>query len=160
MKNKSTKVSLIALGLVGLSVVYVSAFTLSVSNDGKKSGLNVASKSLTATGIGSTTMTNSATATSIGTSTGIGVNVAEEIAGISVYPNPVTDKLNVKYSSEAASVTQIKVLSVSGAVVYQCEKADFIDLSKFAPGTYFVQFVDNDMHTTTKSIIKAENSAR
>jgi hypothetical protein len=157
--TKNLKASLICLGLVTISAIYVSAFTNSMASE-SKSIFNVLTGTKTViatiTHIGTTTSigTSTGTTTSIGTSTGIGTQTNDGIKGINIYPNPVVDKLNIKYSQEAAAVTKIKVLDVAGACVYLGEKTDIIDMSKFSAGTYFVQFIDINLHTTTKSIVK------
>jgi len=162
--TKNLKASLICLGLVTISAVYVSAFTSSMASESKSfSPFAAQTKSITSitsthTSTSTLTSTSTSTSTSTTTITGIATQVNEEIAGISVYPNPVVDKLNIKYSKEASVVTKIKVLNVTGACVLISEKTDVIDMSKFSAGSYFVQFVDANLHTTTKSIVKTANA--
>lgn len=161
--TKNLKASLICLGLVTIAAVYVSAFTFSMASESKiSSPFAMHTKSITsatASHIGTSTLTHTSTSTSTSTSTttttlaGIGTEV-EEISGISVFPNPVVDKLNIKYAKDAGAVTKIKILNVSGACVLVSEKTDVVDMSKLAAGSYFVQFVDANLHTTTKSVVK------
>lgn len=163
--TKNLKVFLICFGLVTISVVYVSAFTNSMAGKSFSSATSTtktatASGVLTNTSINTNTSISTATATNTisNTATGIGDQINDEIAGISIFPNPVVDKLNIKYSTDAAAtVTKIKVLNVTGECVYKGEKTNFIDMSTYSSGTYFIQFVDANLHTTTKSIVKVEN---
>ncbi|MBU0486855.1 MAG: T9SS type A sorting domain-containing protein, partial [Bacteroidetes bacterium] len=76
------------------------------------------------------------------------VQVAEHLAkfGISVFPNPVVENLEVVVSAETAGKTQLSVLDVNGQVVYR-DNRDLavgnnhftVDMSKFAAGVYFIQ---------------------
>ena len=53
-----------------------------------------------------------------------------------VYPNPATDRINIKNSTELSS---IRIYSVTGSLVYESENvSETIDISTFNNGVYFI----------------------
>jgi hypothetical protein len=80
--------------------------------------------------------------------------LTEELEGIpiSVYPNPVTDIVNIEAEMK---VNRVSILNTLGKEVYfeqLDQKAAQIDLSKYQPGIYFVR-MEADGKTTTKKIV-------
>lgn len=76
---------------------------------------------------------------------------------ISVYPNPVTEKLNI-HSTEQLKNVHIKIFNEMGAVVYDKKSDNFnkqtsIDLNSVPAGVYMV-FIKSDKGVSTKKIIK------
>jgi hypothetical protein len=66
---------------------------------------------------------------------------------LSVYPNPVVDKMNIRVGEDVANVS-VKIISALGSVVYEGEYTDVspftaitIDLSGLAPGVYTASVV-------------------
>ncbi len=58
------------------------------------------------------------------------------IEGIKIYPNPVTDKLNLKFNGNADS---IQILDVNGQLLKKLEYQNNIDVSMLVSGIYFLK---------------------
>lgn len=76
---------------------------------------------------------------------------------ISIYPNPVTDKLNIKLDKSLNNVN-IKVVNPMGQRVYdknfdRLKRSETIDMSSATQGIYMV-LIKSDEGITTKKIIK------
>lgn len=75
---------------------------------------------------------------------------------LKIYPNPVSDLLNIEISESINAEYKVVILSQSGAQlaasVIKNSKAN-IDLSPFAPGIYFVTVSDGE-NKSTKKIVK------
>ena len=78
----------------------------------------------------------------------------------SVFPNPSNALVNVVYESEATPLT-ITVTNLEGRVLYNQSIAQFdgqynqqIDVSKFPPGNYFVNFIQDDGVTSKQLIVQ------
>lgn len=91
-------------------------------------------------------------------SAALSVNPIPEKSALSVhvYPVPVTEKMNVSFSSSIVP-TKVAVYSLNGAELYssKVESPDRveIDVSKFTSGVYFIKLF-SDSGVTTKKIIK------
>lgn len=69
---------------------------------------------------------------------------------IGIYPNPVKDILQVKTEQQ---ITGIALYSITGQQLQTWENAKNLDLSPYAPGTYFIQ-VNTQNGRMVKQIIK------
>ncbi len=68
-----------------------------------------------------------------------------------IYPNPVTDKLNI---SSTNSLLSISIMSINGAKVYEGNIIDNkVDLSTLNSGIYFVK-IETDNESVIKKLIK------
>lgn len=75
---------------------------------------------------------------------------------ITVYPNPVKDKLNVIVENNYSKPATIKVMNIYGQVIYKetfAASTIQIDFSKYAAATYFVQ-VDDGIDIQTFKVQK------
>ena len=70
------------------------------------------------------------------------VLVRSDSKPLSLYPNPVVDKMSIRVGSDVAHVS-VKIISALGSTVYDGEFTDVspfsalsVDLSKLVPGTY------------------------
>lgn len=81
----------------------------------------------------------------VNASTGID-NIVDITSLVLVYPNPVSDILNVEMDNNI-DVSEIQIYNVLGKVIYK-ERIDsdlhHIDVSDFNPAIYFVRFVSKD----------------
>lgn len=77
-------------------------------------------------------------------STHTGINKAPETSNVSVYPNPVIDKLTI----ETSSTEEIQIFNMNGALVLSTKNHD-VDVSSFTPGIYILK-INNE----TKKFIK------
>lgn len=87
--------------------------------------------------------------------TGI-ADMGEELNVISVYPNPVTDKIFVKNTADANAVMDVSILDVNGKVVKQSgnlQNNQAIDLTELANGYYMVR-IETSEGTLIKRITK------
>ena len=67
---------------------------------------------------------------------------------IELYPNPVTDKLNL-----SESVLEVNIVDVDGRIVYSDKNTNVVDMSNFNSGVYFVRVI-TDNGVATKKIVK------
>lgn len=82
------------------------------------------------------------------------LGMEEQASNFNVYPNPITDVLNIQLDENF--VTTISVTDVTGKLVYQNEHHSSliqINTSELAKGQYFVT-INNEQLTATKIIIK------
>ena len=82
-----------------------------------------------------------------------GINNLEEL-GISIYPNPVNNVLNI--TSENENLKRITITDITGRIRYdksEISKSEQIDLSSYNSGIYFVK-LDNGKQIYTSKIIK------
>lgn len=97
-----------------------------------------------------------------GVSTGV-VNVNNNIAGISIYPNPATDVATAKVNLSAASHVSIQLVDMAGRVIANIADQNMtagehnvtINTANVAAGIYNVKFTtDNGTTTERLSVIK------
>jgi hypothetical protein len=74
-----------------------------------------------------------------------------DVQGISIYPNPVSDVLYIKLESEAS----IKIIDLKGNIIFASEpsREKSIDMSRFNPGVYIVQIQNKDRITQHKIVV-------
>lgn len=81
-------------------------------------------------------------------------DIANETS-ISIYPNPVTDLLNIDFGQKTEK-TEIYIYNVNGQLVYNAEaenmKKASIDVSQFNHGVYMMQIIQNDNISSTKFV--------
>ena len=87
-------------------------------------------------------------------STTTGVNAAYLDANIQLYPNPVTDRLQVDMSN-VDGTKSLTLIDMLGRVVYETENASIenIDMSDLSKGMYIVR-IKSDFGTYNKTVIK------
>ena len=71
-------------------------------------------------------------------------------SNVAVYPNPVTDRLNV----EGEGISEVNVIDLNGRTVASAHSAGVIDLSAFSTGMYIVRVVAADGVHTSKIVKK------
>jgi hypothetical protein len=78
---------------------------------------------------------------------------------VEVFPNPVTDQLNVKFSSLNGQTLQMMIFDIWGNRRYRADRNPAlnqevrIDMSEFAAGMYLLEIIGGD-HRTVRKIIK------
>lgn len=77
-----------------------------------------------------------------------------------IYPNPVDNKLNIRFSSADKELLQLKLISLDGKTIFVKEiiltdgnKEHQLDVSFLEQGLYFCQ-IRNNQFSTTKKFIK------
>ena len=60
--------------------------------------------------------------------------------GITIYPNPVAEKLSLKFEG---NVDSIQILDINGQVLKKLEYQNSIDVSMLRPGFYFLKLGDH-----------------
>lgn len=78
---------------------------------------------------------------------------------IRVYPNPTTDKLNVRFEFDNFKPTQIRVLDIQGRVVLHTnqnadEKLAELNVTSLRSGTYFLQVLEGNKVLSTQKWFK------
>lgn len=73
-----------------------------------------------------------------------------EMQGVSIYPNPVNDVLNISIEDTLESV---KLIDVSGRVILESTQRS-IDVSSLDNGVYFLNITNTENQSTTQRIIK------
>jgi len=85
----------------------------------------------------------------------VSVKNTEESSGISVYPNPASNLLNIQFPSFGSY--QIALMSISGQVVHQIISVSgsdcSLDVSPLRPGIYFVHILHEGQSETKKIVI-------
>jgi len=88
-----------------------------------------------------------------------GINELEGVEGITVYPNPAAEKVNVSFTNTNASV-EIKLVDFTGRTVNQQEITNqgavltTFDTTNLANGAYMLQFTSNGSTSVEKLIIR------
>lgn len=81
---------------------------------------------------------------------------------IDIFPNPCVDKINFRYQISDFKYLISEVMDISGRVLYskslessgQGEQFNFIDMSKFSPGVYFLKLRTDDKMGIRKFVCK------
>lgn len=91
---------------------------------------------------------------------GVGIN---ELAyeNLQVYPNPVTNELNVKFNLEKSSALTVRIINMSGQIVREETTQSFsgefkssFDLSNEAKGVYLLSIISDKGKVDKKIIVK------
>jgi endoglucanase len=87
-------------------------------------------------------------------STTTGINAAYLEANIQLYPNPVTDKLQVDVSNVDGAIS-LQVVDMLGRIVFEAENASVenINMSDMSRGMYVIH-INSDYGTYSKTVIK------
>jgi len=84
--------------------------------------------------------------------TGVNNTIANSINTISVYPNPVTDVLNISVSN-GTKVNNVNIYNVSGKLVTTAKvTANQINISELNNGVYFIEVLTENGKLTTKFV--------
>lgn len=70
---------------------------------------------------------------------------------ITLYPNPVENKLTIKHSG--VSVENVSLYNVLGRLVFNAKNSDTIDVSTFHSGVYFVKIKTKNKEVIRKIVI-------
>ncbi|MCB2218878.1 MAG: C10 family peptidase [Bacteroidetes bacterium] len=91
----------------------------------------------------------------------VGIDEADAFKGLQVYPNPASNKLNITFIQNEVSSYTVKLISVTGEVVYSERNDRFegtyvnsIDLSQMAKGVYFLNLSNELGNVNEKVIVK------
>ena len=91
------------------------------------------------------------------TYTGVGINEINNEGEFSLYPNPVTDLLTIRFSYSLFSVCDISVYNMLGEQVYTTktfvQKQTVIPVSQLPPGMYFLS-LKYEGQTVAKKFVK------
>ena len=84
-----------------------------------------------------------------------------ELSGVSLYPNPTSEKVNISFNSTNGNSYQVKIINSLGQVIHETGKNSFngtndisIDVSNFSIGLYFVKIEVDNNSTVKKLLIK------
>ena len=76
-----------------------------------------------------------------------------EKTSVSIYPNPTRSILNIKLSDKNSQIEKLRLIDVSGKVIYSNSNAKQIDVSGFSQGIYFLSIETNTGKIITKKVI-------
>jgi hypothetical protein len=84
-----------------------------------------------------------------------GTDLVGDNGEIAVYPNPVIDKLMIK-NFASAGIEKVTISDLTGRVVYSSTAVvdNYIDVSDYASGVYFIQFTTGEGAVTTRKFVK------
>jgi len=87
-----------------------------------------------------------------------GINkIEEELNDFSIYPNPSSEKIYIKFGSPLMQAYYIKINNSFGRTIYMLPRPQLqngIDISNLSPGLYFLQLTDEKTKSTiTKKFI-------
>jgi len=86
--------------------------------------------------------------------TTLSVEKADELTGLSLYPNPASDIVNIIVPNEIQDIS-IEVFDNAGKqIAMELSVDNTIDVSNLASGIYLVNIISNDNKTTKKLIVK------
>lgn len=79
-----------------------------------------------------------------------------EISEFSMYPNPVQDSFEIKYSN--SKINNVKIFSVNGSLVFNSDNVKSnsfkVDVTSLESGVYFVEITDKQGESSVKKLIK------
>ena len=132
-------------------------FVSHANNALKKSSVSVASNSFTITvpALSTTAVLLKATGTPLSVSD---VNTLPASETVMIYPNPVNDKLNIKFDSAITELTQIAIYNIAGQklkvfTVNNGQEICTLDMSRFSAGSYFLSVKNNSYKKSIPFII-------
>ena len=71
-----------------------------------------------------------------------------------IYPNPVSDRLYVKYN-DTVKINEYHIVSILGKLVQKGELIDNqIDVTSIPNGIYFITFYSNSTYKTEKIVVE------
>ena len=73
------------------------------------------------------------------------------IEAVSVYPNPVTDKINI---SSRFDITSVQLFDVAGKEIYSATNTNSIDANNLAKGIYFIKLSGENFFANKKVILE------
>ncbi|SEP03710.1 Por secretion system C-terminal sorting domain-containing protein [Flavobacterium sp. CF108] len=130
-------------------------FVSHTTNALKKSSVNVSSNSFTITvpALSTTAVLIKTASLSVDK-----VNTLPGSGGVMIYPNPVNDKLNIKFDSAITEPTQIAVYNIAGQklkvfTVNNGQELHTLDVSGFSAGSYFLSVKNNSYKKSIPFII-------
>lgn len=85
---------------------------------------------------------------------GLYTNYLDE--GITVYPNPTSDFLNIEFARQASNDLVVYLYDVNGKLVFEQIRQDAkmsVDLRNFAKGTYFLRIGNDKVNVVAKRIV-------
>ena len=84
-----------------------------------------------------------------------------KLTGVSLYPNPTSEKINISFNSNNVNSYQIKIINSLGQVIQKIEEHSLdrsndisLDVSNFSVGLYFVKIEVDNLSTLKKLLIK------
>jgi len=86
-----------------------------------------------------------------------GIDEMLSVANISMYPNPVSDKLNIQFDSYQHEVINMEIIDLTGRIVKRGEllqQHNVIDLSDINQGVYFVRLSNGEVSNSRKILVK------
>jgi hypothetical protein len=73
------------------------------------------------------------------------------IDAVTVYPNPVTDKINI---SSRFDISLVQLFDLAGKEIYSAKNSNSIDVNNFAKGIYFIKITGEDFSVNKKVVLE------
>ena len=83
------------------------------------------------------------------------------LSGFSIYPNPATDYLMLRFTGGILEATSFLLYNIDGQVLDSKDIRDeetYIDMAAFPPSTYFLSLTYKNKHIKTFKIVKINKS--
>lgn len=85
-----------------------------------------------------------------------GFSQINEVSNVSVYPNPLNDKLTITFEANDYKEVNLNILNSLGQLVFTRKifnKTETIDISRFTKGIYFARLTSDNQNICEKKII-------
>lgn len=85
----------------------------------------------------------------------VGLTEAIHFENLKIYPNPVTDKLQIEFTDAESQDLKLELFNSLGKIVYttaHIEEKQEIDLSEFPGGMYFLKIQNAQMRKVYKIV--------
>ena len=77
-----------------------------------------------------------------------------ELSDISVFPNPASDRINIKGEGSPAGIKELKITDLSGKIITRTKyNAGPVDISHLNKGVYILQ-ISNERESKVIKLIK------
>jgi hypothetical protein len=92
----------------------------------------------------------------------VGIQENEDVASVSIYPNPTSDNVNINFVSKEDQDVTINVISVDGSLVFakklntkvgQASRTS-VDVSNLSSGIYMVQLMGANSSLTQRIVVQ------
>ena len=90
-----------------------------------------------------------------------GIASNTELSQISLFPNPSTSYLTIRFDNPGYWVKSLKIYSMKGEIIREMRYKSAspagmitVDLKDLAPGVYLMHMIDNVQHNIVKQVVR------
>jgi hypothetical protein len=91
----------------------------------------------------------------------VGIEEAEAVSELSVYPVPASNRINLSYIFDEKEEYKLDIISMTGELIYSEQKnanpgtySNILDISNYSPGVYFVKIYTSKGFSGSKFIVE------